>query len=386
MFAVALALGAGTSPLAQPDGTGTMLAHSTATAPTPGDPVAEDEPTQPQEWHPLALLSNGAPAPAAFDGSSGQLSDEEVLALRPEEDGGHERGSLAFLEEDEEAEAEEEDPPIFREHEVQAGETVSEIAERYGVGTDHILWNNIDILVDADSLSVGTVLQVPSVAGIIHSVRLGETVSGIAEHYDASIADIVDFTANGFEGDPDNLPEGSLILVPGGRMPEPPPVEEPEQPEEPAPPAPTSTPAPSAPSQPTPRAEPTPPPVSPTAPGQWVWPARGRITNLFSARHPLGIDISMVVGTRLAASAPGQVVFVGGNPCCSYGYHVIIRHENGYESLYAHLSRFNVQVGQRVGAGDLIGWSGNTGRSTGPHLHFEIRRNGRHQDPMRYLP
>jgi murein DD-endopeptidase MepM/ murein hydrolase activator NlpD len=259
--------------------------------------------------------------------------------------------------------AEPEPPPILFEYEVQPGDTVSEIAERFGMATANVVWNNIDVLEDADSLVVGAVLQIPGVPGIIHSVRLGDTVSEIAERYDASISDIVEFEANGFHGDPDNLLEGSLILVPHGRRIPPP-----------APEAPAAQPA----------AAPTPAPTP--APPQWVWPATGRLTNVFSARHPLGIDISMRVATPIVAASSGQVVFVGGNPCCSYGYHVIIEHADGYETLYAHLNEFAVGVGDWVQVGQLIGRSGNTGYSTGPHLHFEVRRNGIHRDPLIYLP
>jgi murein DD-endopeptidase MepM/ murein hydrolase activator NlpD len=94
----------------------------------------------------------------------------------------------------------------------------------------------------------------------------------------------------------------------------------------------------------------------------------------------------MVVGTPIAAAMPGQVVFVGGSPCCSYGYHVIIEHADGYETLYAHLSNVWVGTGQWVSGGEIIGLSGNTGYSTGPHLHFEIRRNGVKRDPLAFLP
>ena len=263
--------------------------------------------------------------------------------------------------------------PIFYEHRVVEGETVSGIAAAYGVSTDSIVWNNIDILDDADMLAPGVVLQVPSVDGLIHSVRVDETVSGIAARYDVEVAAIVGFAANGLAGDPDNLREGSLILVPGARpipVASPPPASAPEQAPDSAAEPPAATPVPAAPPQ----------------PAGWLWPATGRITNTLGPRHPLGIDISMVVGTPIISAAGGQAVFVGGNPCCSYGSHVILDHGDGYETLYAHLSRFAVSNGEWVAPGQVIGWSGSTGRSTGPHLHFEIRRSGAHLDPLGYLP
>ena len=68
-----------------------------------------------------------------------------------------------------------------------------------------------------------------------------------------------------------------------------------------------------------------------------------------------------------------------------YGNHIIVDHENGYHTLYAHLSQINVAVGQKVGRGATIGLIGSTGRSTGPHLHFEIRTGSGNVDPLGYL-
>jgi murein DD-endopeptidase MepM/ murein hydrolase activator NlpD len=79
-------------------------------------------------------------------------------------------------------------------------------------------------------------------------------------------------------------------------------------------------------------------------------------------------------------------MFVGGQACCNYGYHVTIRHREGFETLYAHLSSIAVSYGQYVVKGETIGLSGNTGVSTGPHLHFEMRLWDRLVNPLEYLP
>jgi murein DD-endopeptidase MepM/ murein hydrolase activator NlpD len=274
--------------------------------------------------------------------------------------------------------------PIFYEYEVQEGDSLSSIAEHFGISAQYIAYNNVDTLTDQDTLLVGSRLQVPAEEGIIHAVRVGETVSQIASMYDASIADIVDFRANGFDGDPNNVREGSLILVPGGRIPP-----EPEPDPEPEPAAPSAEVAPAAPAAPAGPVEGSEVgPAEPPPPGGsgWVWPAGGMLSSAFGPAHPMGIDLAMSVGSPVAASEAGRVVFVGGNPCCSYGYHVIIDHGNGYETLYGHLSDFAVGMDQTVERGAIIGYSGNTGRSTGPHLHFEIKRNGAYQNPMLYLP
>lgn len=244
--------------------------------------------------------------------------------------------------------------PIFFEYQVQAGDTVSSIAARYHVASDYIVWNNND-LSNRDVLTVGTTLQVPSVEGIIHSVRYGESVSEIAARYDADARDIIEFPANGLQDDPNRLRSDALILVPGGRRL--------------APVAPTLRPA-----------DPAPVPAGDS--DAWGWPLTGLITSYYGPSHPLGIDISAPWGSAVYAARGGTVSFAGGNPCCSYGLHVIIDHGGGYESVYAHLSSINVVRGQQVGRGDLVGAEGTTGRSTGPHVHFEIVRNGVPQDPI----
>jgi len=247
--------------------------------------------------------------------------------------------------------------PIFFEYEVQAGDTISGIASRFGVSPSSITWNNVDVLSDNDLLQLGMSLQIPSVDGIIHSVRVGETVTAISAQYDADWQDVVAFRANGLGGDPNNIREGSLILVPGGR----------KVPLAPAPSLPVAA------------------PVG-TGGSGWVWPSGGLLTSAFGPAHPLGIDLAMSSGSAVAAAKSGQVTFAGGNPCCSYGFHIIIDHGDGYETVYAHLSDFAVGNGQFVNAGDIIGFSGNSGRSTGPHLHFEVRRNGSYMDPLTFLP
>lgn len=259
--------------------------------------------------------------------------------------------------------------PIFYRYEIQEGDTITGIALRFGIDSQYILWNNIDIVQDADLLRPGQMLQVPSVAGIIHDVRLHETLIEIAELYEADIGDIVGFAANNLP-DANTVREGSTILVPGGRVVAQPP-----------PPAPTATPPP----RPSAVSTPTPEPATTSTYG-FIWPGAGTITSWFGPSHPLGIDIGMPTGTPVWAAAAGQVTFVGGHPCCSYGYHVIIRHDQTFTTRYGHFSRFAVKLGQQVEQGDLIGYSGSTGASTGPHLHFEIRRNGTPQNPINFLP
>jgi murein DD-endopeptidase MepM/ murein hydrolase activator NlpD len=92
-----------------------------------------------------------------------------------------------------------------------------------------------------------------------------------------------------------------------------------------------------------------------------------------------GIDIACAINSRILAARDGRVVFTGYRG--GYGNLVIIRHEHGYESYYGHLSRYTVKTGDAVGKNTLIGYSGNTGRTTGPHLHFEVRKGTRPINP-----
>ena len=118
---------------------------------------------------------------------------------------------------------------------------------------------------------------------------------------------------------------------------------------------------------------------------EFIWPVNGRrLTTRFSSRHA-GIDVG-VSYVAVFAAAGGEVVFVGGNSRSGYGRYVEIRHAGGYLTRYAHLSRTSVRVGDRVEQGEVIGRSGNTGYTTGPHLHFELHLDGAPVDPLRYLP
>ncbi len=126
--------------------------------------------------------------------------------------------------------------------------------------------------------------------------------------------------------------------------------------------------------------------------GRFAWPVAGRLSSGFGYRiHPIfrtrrfhsGIDIAARHGTPIGAADGGQVVqsgYFGG-----YGYSVMIYHGGGYATWYAHLSNFNVSVGQKVQRGQVIGFVGSTGWATGPHLHFEVRVNGIPQNPLNYL-
>jgi murein DD-endopeptidase MepM/ murein hydrolase activator NlpD len=118
----------------------------------------------------------------------------------------------------------------------------------------------------------------------------------------------------------------------------------------------------------------------------FIWPARGRLSSGFGwrrLRHHDGIDIAAPYGAPITAARDGTVVFAGWY--YAYGKTVIVSHGNGLQTIYGHASRVLVQRGDQVKKGELIAHVGSTGRSTGPHLHFEVRINGRAVNPMKYL-
>lgn len=118
-----------------------------------------------------------------------------------------------------------------------------------------------------------------------------------------------------------------------------------------------------------------------------VWPVRGRLSSGFGPRWGrlhAGIDVAAPTGTPIKAAKAGEVIFSGGYS--GYGNCVIIDHGGGLTTLYAHQSRIAAREGAQVDQGQVIGYVGSTGHSTGPHLHFETRVSGTPQNPRRYLP
>lgn len=132
--------------------------------------------------------------------------------------------------------------------------------------------------------------------------------------------------------------------------------------------------------------------------GEWYWPLPGiyKLSSLFGARkdpftgkasNHTGTDIPAASGTKIYSAQGGVVTTVGRNKKHSYGYYVIISHGNGISTLYAHMKNVaSVKEGETVKKGQLIGYVGSTGRSTGPHLHFEFRVNGIRADALKYYP
>jgi murein DD-endopeptidase MepM/ murein hydrolase activator NlpD len=118
--------------------------------------------------------------------------------------------------------------------------------------------------------------------------------------------------------------------------------------------------------------------------GRFQWPVLGRITQGYWYGHR-AIDIGAPSGSAVLATDGGFISFAGWTDV-GYGYLIVVDHANGFATYYAHLSNIYVMEGQAVDRGKVIGAVGNTGNSTGPHLHFEVRRHSVQQNPRAYLP
>jgi len=123
---------------------------------------------------------------------------------------------------------------------------------------------------------------------------------------------------------------------------------------------------------------------APVGTGLFVWPASGSITQGYWTGHQ-ALDIAANPGTKILATDSGHVIFAGWDDT-GYGYTVVIDHGNGFQTLYAHLQEFYVTAGDDVAKGEEIAIMGNSGNSTGPHLHFEIRQGTVQRNPSGFLP
>lgn len=249
-------------------------------------------------------------------------------------------------------------------HVVSEGETLSTIAQRYGLQISTILWENK--ITEKTPLKPGKELRILPVDGVRHQVQRGESIYTIAKKYglDGSQAQvIVDYPFNEFLNDETfELATGQFLMVPDGV----PPVEE------------TIT-APKI----AQKVILTPDAGSVSATGSFRWPAAGGITQGYKFYHK-AIDIANRSAGPILASDGGIVVGAGWD-ASGYGNRVMVDHGNGYVTLYGHLSVIQVTEGQKVNRGDVLGQMGSTGRSTGTHLHFEIRQGGSLLNPLTFL-
>lgn len=223
---------------------------------------------------------------------------------------------------------------------VREGDTLSQIAEMFGVTVNTIRWaNNLTL---ADLITPGQELLILPVSGVRYTVKKGDTLESVAKELHGNVREII--TYNGLkEGEP--LRPGTTIVVPGGELPE---VH-----------------------HRTPHKAST--PVRNVAGNYFIHPVPGAVRS--QGLHGWNaVDLAAPIGTPILASASGKVIVArpsGWNG--GYGAYIVIEHDNGTQTLYSHLSKVAVYVGQSIVQGQVIGYVGSTGRSTGPHLHFEVR-------------
>lgn len=247
------------------------------------------------------------------------------------------------------------------EHKVIPGDTLGEVAERYSLRLETLLWSND--LEDANLLQVGDTLLIPPLDGVIHTVKAGDTLAALATKYKVETEAILHYPLNQL-ADPEALSVGQRLVVPGGRKPFVPRLVPPSRGQVRLPLQVNNTSVPSV--------------------AGFSWPTHGPIYTYFSPYHT-GVDISPPYGTPVHAAAPG-VVIDAKKLGWGYGWYLIVDHGGGVSTMYAHLGAFLVDVGEEVSRGQVIGRVGNTGRTTGPHLHFELHLNGRPLNPLSYLP
>ncbi len=265
---------------------------------------------------------------------------------------------------------------------VKGGDTLGTIAEYYAISTESILWANN--MKSTDYIKPGQTLDIPPSDGVLVTVAKGDTLAGLAKKYNANEQSIADFNWLDY---PFTLESGVQLFIPDGKMPTP--VK-------------------------TTYASTTPSfyvsnqysggsssgSVGDPNVGRFIsWPVAGGagvISQYFRTYHT-AIDIASSALPNIVAAAPGTVVFAGCSGYCpplgstyggsGYAWSIQIDHGNGYSTWYAHLKNIYVRSGQAVGRGEVIGQMGSTGRSTGPHVHFEVRRGlayGTQVNPLSY--
>lgn len=232
---------------------------------------------------------------------------------------------------------------------MQRGDTLSEIALRYQVEVGTLIsYNGIE---DVRRITAGTTLKIPSFDGVRYVVRPGDNLSRIASANSIGVNEILD--ANNLESA--LIQPGDVLFLPGAEISD---------------------------------------YDYKKATGTLIiYPALGRLSSGYGyradpftgiRRFHYGIDLANITGTRVVAAMDGIVADVENRPA-GYGKYVVIKHSRGYQTLYGHLNSVSVRQGQRISQGQILGTMGNTGRSTGPHLHFAIYKNNRPVNPLTIL-
>ena len=224
---------------------------------------------------------------------------------------------------------------------VRPGDTLSRVAQMFQVSVNTIVWAND--LPRASAIQAGQVLVILPISGVRHAIAKGDTLASIAKQYHGDVSEIAQYNDLDFNA---TLIVGETLIIPDGE----------------------ETPPPPGVGQPRPIRG-----GGPSYAGYYLRPIRGGVKT--QGLHGYnGVDLAVAAGEPIYAAAAGRVIISrasGWNG--GYGNYIVIKHDNGTQTLYAHNQSNIVSVDQTVARGQIIGYVGSTGRSTGPHVHFEIR-------------
>ena len=239
----------------------------------------------------------------------------------------------------------------YSEYVVKSGDNITDISRKFGLSNISTLIsvNNIE---NVRKLWVGQKLKIPSMDGVSYKVVKGDTLASVSAKYGISVEDILDVN----DMVSDILQPDMVLFIPGGKLDA------------------TS--------------------LKKSLGELWIKPlaVNYRITSEFGYRadpftgvrsYHTGIDLAVSAGTSIRASMGGKVSTAGWSN--TYGNYVIISHDNGYQTLYAHMQKYTVKKGETVNQGQTIGYVGSTGYSTGPHLHFSVYKNSQLVSPTSIL-
>jgi murein DD-endopeptidase MepM/ murein hydrolase activator NlpD len=231
---------------------------------------------------------------------------------------------------------------------VKKGDSVSRIAAAHSISMDAIIASNG--ISNARRLREGETLRIPNMDGIPYTVKSGDSLAKIAASFGVPLEAVLD--ANDIQSD--TIFQGTALFIPGAHM----------------------------------RSE-----DLKMALGElFIYPVRGRLTSPFGwrddpingvRRFHAAIDLAAPIGVPVKAALDGRVSAAGINS--TYGKFIILTHSGGYQTMYAHMNAFSVKQGDYVEQGAKIGEVGNTGYSTGPHLHFSLYKNGKAVNPLDFL-
>lgn len=224
---------------------------------------------------------------------------------------------------------------------VRQGDTISGVAKMFKVSVNTVLWANN--LTSKSTLKVGQTLVILPISGISYTIKKGDTIQGIANRHKADVNDILNYNDITISSP---IIAGQTLIIPDGEMS----------------------------SVATVQSQPGISTKLKDAAGYFIRPIVGGRKSQGIHGHN-AVDLAAPVGTPILASAAGTVIIAkyNGEWNGGYGNYIVISHQNGTQTLYSHLSKESVSIGQTVSQGQTIGTIGMTGRTTGPHLHFEIR-------------